>query len=115
MPKAKRLPPSVLKAMEGAGVSVPQIAELVGHFMQLAGGAQKFAVMLMEEFRFAPAGSLIRQRILESVLRMMSLAGQQMGTSEETDLVSTADLERELAQIMGGLPDGQTAQEAAQG
>jgi hypothetical protein len=106
-----RLPRSVVQAMEGAGVSVPQIAELVGHFMELAGGARKFAVMLMDEYRFAPAGSIMRQRILDSVLRMMALAGQQMGTSEETDLVSAADMERELKRLMEQMPDAPEAKE----
>jgi hypothetical protein len=107
MAKAKKLPASVRKAMDAAGVSVPQVAELVGHFMQLSGGPQLFAKMLFEEFLRAPEGSIMRQRILESVLRMMAIANQQMGEIKETDLISQEDLERELQELMSKVPDGE--------
>lgn len=107
MPKAKRMPNAVRRALDGTGVKIPQIGELVGHFMELAGGTKQMAKMLMDEYLRAKEGSIIRQRILDSILRMLMLANQQYGAIEETDLIDLPDLEAEAMKLLGEFPGGE--------
>jgi hypothetical protein len=107
MPKPKRAPAAVKKALSNAGVTIPQVAELVGHFMHLAGGPRALAKMMMQEFLSAKAGSQTRQRLMDGVLRMLSMANQQYASVEETDLIGTKDLEAELQSMLRELPDGE--------
>jgi hypothetical protein len=115
VPKPKKIPASVRRALAGAGVQIPQVAELVSHFMAAAGGALALAKMLLEEYLNAKPGSIIRQRILDSVLRMLNIANQAMGGSEEIDLVNDADLESELKRLMEQMPDGEEEAGPAEG
>lgn len=81
------------------------MVELVSHFMALAGGPQVLAKMMLEEFVNARPGSAIRQRLLDSVLRMMTVASSQVGQSEEIDLIADDDLEAELQRLLKEMPD----------
>ena len=81
-------------------VAEPQLAEVVGHFFQVAGGARKVAEMLYTEYNAAKQGSLIRQRILESVLRTTKYVNDKTGPVEDTGLMSEEDLERAAAALL---------------
>lgn len=107
MPKIKKIPVSVQKALTGEGVRIPQVAELVSHFLAAAGGPKFLARMLLEEYHRAKSGSIIRQRILDSVLRLLTFANQTMLTVDEIDLLSNDDLQAELATLMEEIPDGE--------
>lgn len=100
MPKPRRVPLHVRKAIEGANIQIPQIAELVSHFMALSGGPQALAKMIFEEYINSRPGSIIRQRLLDAILRMMSSAQQEVGYSEEIDLIATEDLKAELDKMI---------------
>ena len=104
MPKPKKVPRAIQKAMDGGGIKIPQIAELVSHFMTVAGGPKVMAKMMMEEFLNAKSGSIIRQRILDSVLRMLALANANYATVDETDQMTQADIEAELLALMKEVP-----------
>src|SRR5262249_30212549 len=53
----------------GPRLREPQLAELAGHFFRVAGGPRQVAQMLYDEFMHGRPGSLVRQRILDMVLR----------------------------------------------
>jgi hypothetical protein len=105
MPKNKTIPAHVRKAIRSANIQIPAMVELVSHFMALAGGPQVLAKMMLEEFVNARPGSAIRQRLLDSVLRMMTVASSQVGQSEEIDLIADDDLEAELQRLLKEMPD----------
>jgi len=105
MPKSKAIPAHVRKAIRSANIQIPAMVELVSHFMALAGGPQVLAKMMLEEFVNARPGSAIRQRLLDSVLRMMTIASSQVGHSEEIDLIADDDLEAELQRLLKEMPD----------
>lgn len=107
MAKARRVPPKVMRAIQQAGIQVPQVAEMVSHFVQVAGGPRSMAKMMYEEYLHAKPGSIIRQRLLDSMLRMMSFANQQIGTVTEVDMLSDEDLVKELSEVMGEIEDGE--------
>jgi len=111
MAKAKKLPSHLRKAIK-EHTNIPQMAELVGHFMAAAGGPQMLAKIMWEEFVSAKAGSIIRQRMIDTVLRLTSAANQQLGLDiEETDLLSTEDMERELTVILETMKSGEEQKE----
>lgn len=109
MPKAPKLPPAVVKAF-AQGAKVPQVGELIAHFQALAGGPEALAKMMYTEFVAAPAGSIIRQRILDTILRLTSAMNQQMGSLGDLEMLGTEDLERELERLLVGFADGAEAQ-----
>jgi len=112
MAQRKKIPAAVKKAL-AQGVHLPQAAEVVSHFMAAAGGPKGLVRMMLVEFDAAKPGSLIRQRILDSVLRMIGQANQDMGGLDELDMQSNEDLERELSKLLTGMPDGQEEASAA--
>jgi hypothetical protein len=69
---------------------------VVDHFVESVGGAAMFGKMLLDEYRASPAGSLVRQRILELILRRMQLVEAQ-GKVEDLGEVTDADLRLMLA------------------
>lgn len=105
MPKARKLPAAVRQAL-AKGASIPQVGELVSHFVALAGGTQTLAKMMLEEFLAAKAGSIIRQRILDTILRLASGLNSEMGNVDDMDLLATEDLERELERLVKEMPEG---------
>jgi hypothetical protein len=116
VPKPRRVPPSVRKALAAGGALPPQIAEVVGHFIAEVGGTRELARVLKVEFDAARAGSIIRQRILDSVLRMLSQANAQVGPVEEMDALAAEDLDREILRVLSGMcADGGEAEEHGAG
>ncbi len=111
MGKARKVPARVMRAIQDAGVQVPQVAELVSHFVAAAGGPRAMAKMMMQEYLHAKPGSIIRQRLLDSVLRLMNFANQQIQTVDEIDLLSEDDLKVQLEELVGEI-DATQEQEA---
>lgn len=107
MPKRKTLPDQVRRALKERGVQVPQLAEMVSHFITIAGGSMEMAKLMYEEFLSAKKGSIIRQRILDSVLRMLAIANQSLPRVEEIDLLSDEDLEREVKELLDKASHGE--------
>src|SRR5262245_65541952 len=106
MPRVRKLSPGVRRALGASAVNVPQVGELIAHFMALAGGPRALAKMLMQEFLAAKTGSHTRTRLLETVLKMLATANAQLGGGlEEIDLIGTDDLEAEAARLIEGMPD----------
>lgn len=94
-PKRKRIPESVQKALK-EGLREPQLAEISAYFFQAAGGTRAVAKMLWDEFNASAPGSLMRQRILDLVLKATKFANEKSGVVDDLGMLSQEDLEREL-------------------
>jgi hypothetical protein len=55
----------------------PTIDAVLDFFFQAAGGADKVGKLLFDEFNSSPPGSLVRNKILELVLRRMERAEER--------------------------------------
>lgn len=74
----------------------PSVQAFLDHWFALRGGPAQFALDLCREYDAAEAGSQIRQRIVEIVMRSMKVADTKDGSLDELGLVSDADLDRLL-------------------
>lgn len=100
MAKPKPIPDELRKSIQGASNSIPQLAELAGYFCAVVGGPKAFANLLFQEFAEAPSGSIIRQRILDMILRTIQNANQAMPLITEVQNLEEDDLEREMALVL---------------
>jgi len=73
---------------------LPKMAEIAAEFVQLAGGPKLFAKKLWGDYIGAAEGSLVRQRIMESIVR--SLKSNEDAASEDLDDLTDADMARVL-------------------
>lgn len=95
---------------------MPQVAELASHFMAACGGPKALAKMMLVEFLAAKPGSIIRQRTLDTILRVTAQANQDLGSMDDMDMMSVEDLERELKRVIADLPEADdAAKETAEG
>lgn len=109
----KHLPKVVKAALRRQTVTgeirQPDLAKLVTHFFHQAGGEREVAKMLYREFVDAQEGSIVRQRILDMVLRALKFTNEQDPPEDDLGILSDADLDRELNEIVGELSDGSEA------
>lgn len=106
MPKKQKVPPRVKDAIRGE-FKEPSLADLASHFFACAGGTKAVARMLFDEFAAAKQGSIIRQRILEMVLRVTKAADDKMGPAADLGMLTEADLEAEIEAILGRASGGE--------
>lgn len=104
MPKMQNVPPAVKQAISGR-LKDPQLAEVAAHFFAQAGGPRQVAKMLYHEFRKAKQGSVVRQRILDMILRVTRFANEKNGPRDDMGMLSEGDLEREFKAAMAELPE----------
>lgn len=91
------------KAVHGE-ISDPQLAELVSHFFSIAGGPRQVARMLWDEYQVAKAGSLIRNRILDMILRVTRYANEKAPPVNDLGMLSEKDLDQEIESLISQLP-----------
>lgn len=89
-------PATVREAIQSPTVR-PSLDSFVDHFFVLAGGPEAVAAMLYDEFSAAKPGSVIRQRIMESVLRSLSKTDASKNR-EDMGPLSDEDLDNYLAE-----------------
>lgn len=77
----------------------PSTAAFLDHWFALSGGPAQFALDLRIEYDAAPAGSQIRQRIIEVVMRAMGQTDKKEGETDNLGLISDDDLFRMLQQV----------------
>lgn len=106
MSKGKEISDELRKSVRNAGASIPQLAELAGYFCAVVGGPKAFANLLFQEFAEAPSGSIIRQRILDMILRTIQNANQAMPLITEVQNMEEDDLEREMALVLEKVNSG---------
>lgn len=87
----------------------PSLDAFVDHFFLIAGGPAEVARMLFDEFNAAAQGSLIRQRILDTVLRSLKKNDEGgKGLADDLGILSDDDLARVImngeARILASLP-----------
>jgi hypothetical protein len=111
--RKKRQKAKILAKLIATGAETdPRFEDIAGHFIRAAGGPAAIAKILYQEFLRAPQGSLIRQRILEMVLRAAKFAAERRPPPSDLGLLSDDDLELEIAETLGEaslLDDGSEA------
>lgn len=95
-PKRKR-PTKTLKESVKAPPPRPSLDAFLDHFFLIAGGPQQVAQMMFDEFRSAPAGSQIRGRVMETVLRTLKSADAKHKATDDLSIITDEDLERLMA------------------
>jgi hypothetical protein len=114
MARSRPVHADVKKALLGE-IKQPDLAELVAYFFHVAGGTKSVAKLLHDEFVAARPGTLIRQRILELVLRNARHVSDKFAP-DDLGLLDESDLEQEVLKLMPKTeevsdagPGGQTA------
>lgn len=88
-------------AMEDAcpgGTNLPHIAEIYQETVSLFGGVRGVALHLVGNFMAAKPGGQVRQRILDSLLRLSESISGEGKLAPPVELMSDEDLDRELEQ-----------------
>jgi hypothetical protein len=103
VPKKQNVPPAVKEAIRGR-LKDPQLAEVAAHFFAQAGGPREVAKMLFLEFTKAKEGSVVRQRILDMILRVTRFANEKNAPRDDMGMLSEEDLASEFELAMAELP-----------
>lgn len=99
----KPLPQNAEKILS-ADVDLPHAAEIVSHFMAACGGPQEFSQLLYGEFKNAEEGSIVRQRILDMIIKLLNKAHDDMPTVPPLGLLEDSDLRKMLLEIVHKRP-----------
>lgn len=91
----------LVEAATGRGAKVPHLAELAEHLLAQWGGPLKFAKAFHAEFHNNPSKSLIRARMLETVIRMIQANTTMGGETEDLGHLNEQDLKRMAAELIG--------------
>ncbi len=83
---------------------MPDLKAIICAFTRRAGGADGIAKMLLREYRDAKPGTMIRAMVLQMILQG-SKAVSAKEQSRDASMISDEDLQKELAAIMGQVPD----------
>ncbi len=113
MKKAKKLPGSALAAIRGE-ISEPQLAELVAHFVHEAGGMKQLAAILWQVYTNPITSSIVRQRIIDLVLRSMKHVNDRATPRDELGLASEEDLTREAQALLEKMADAEAETESGE-
>lgn len=81
----------------------PTTEALVVAFMTYAGGPSKFAQLLYNEFNAAPAGGIVRSRILETLMRGMAKIDSDKNPLANLGHLSDEDLDRIIAEKVASI------------
>lgn len=82
----------------------PDLKAILCQFLKLTGGAEGVARMLRREYKAAKPGSMIRSMILQMILQGTKAISIKE-SARDASLISDADIDRELAGILGGIPN----------
>jgi hypothetical protein len=104
MPKRQNVPASVKEAIRGR-LKDPQLAEVAAHFFAHAGGPRQVSKMLFDEFVAAKQGSVVRQRILDMILRVTRFANEKNAPRDDLGMLTEDDLQREFEAAMAEIPE----------
>lgn len=85
---------ATIKDLVAAPPSRPSSDAFLDHFFAHAGGPEAVAKLLWDEFLSSPAGSMLRQRTLELVLRQLERSERNKGIWDDIGHLSDADLDR---------------------
>ncbi len=88
-------------ASKGEGIET--LAGVVEKFIRLSGGANGIAKMLHTEYHAAKEGSLLRQRVLDMILKTWKYVDESQGQLDDLGSLDDEDLERILKDRLQGL------------
>ena len=97
---AEKVVVEFLRQAAAAPAAAPRLGDLASHFFESAGGPRAVAQMLYDEFAAARPGSLIRQRILDLVLKCVRFEHETNPRPTDLAGLSEADLNRELVDVL---------------
>ena len=78
------------------GTNVPHSADVVEKIIEYFGGTSGFAAMLVKQFYDSPAGSSVRNKLLETVCRLVQSNVDSGGAKKPLSLWTEEELEQEL-------------------
>ncbi len=85
-----------LGSMAAGGSNIPHSAELLERVFSYFGGTSGFAAVLVKQFWDSPAGGTARNRILETMVRLVTKNAEQGGAKKPLTLWTDDELEQEL-------------------
>jgi hypothetical protein len=111
-----------LSQVKAGGSNIPHSAEVIERVIEYFGGTGGFAAMLVKQYYDSPPGGSARNRLLETICRLVSKNVDQGGVKRPLSLWSEDELEQELQArfqqavqvIQGEVHDGKKAQKASQ-
>ena len=80
------------------GNNIPHSAEVLERIFQYFGGVAGFSAMLVKQYYDSPAGGSARNRLLETIVRLVSKNVEQGGAKKPLTLWTEDELEAELEQ-----------------
>lgn len=86
-----------LATVTAGGSNIPHSAEVIERVMDYFGGVSGFAAVLVKQYWDSPAGGSARNRLLETLCRLVSKNVEQGGAKKPVSLWSDDELEAELA------------------
>jgi hypothetical protein len=89
-----------LKTAKATGSNIPHTAELVEHVMSYFGGVGGFSSVLVKQYWDADPGGSQRNKIIETMTRLVAQNVESGGAKKPLDLWSEEELETELEQRM---------------
>jgi hypothetical protein len=109
-----------LAQVKGGGSNIPHSAEVIERVIEYFGGTSGFAAMLVKQYYDSPPGGTARNRLIETICRLVSKNVDQGGVKRPLSLWSEDELEQELAVrfqqavqvIQGEVHDGKKTQAA---
>ena len=85
-----------LDAVTKGGSNVPHSAEVIERVFDYFGGVSGFAAILVKQYWDSPAGSSARNKLLETICRLVSKNVDQGGAKKPVSLWTEEELEQEL-------------------
>lgn len=85
-----------VQSAQAGGSNIPHSAEVIERVFQYFGGVGGFSAMLVKQYYDSPPGSSARNRLLETLCRLVSKNVEQGGAKKPLTLWSEEELELEL-------------------
>lgn len=85
-----------LSSVATGGSNIPHSAEVIERVFQYFGGVGGFSAILVKQFYDSPPGSSARNRLLETLCRLVSKNVEQGGAKKPLTLWTEEELEQEL-------------------
>jgi hypothetical protein len=88
-------------------------AEIANGFINKAGGFYAVGELMWAEYKLAPAGSLVRQRILLGMIALMTKLDDGVTSAGDLSALSEEDLKKQAANLLGQVFDAKTPTHAS--
>lgn len=85
-----------LRAAANGGSNIPHSAEVIERVMQYFGGVAGFSAVLVKQYWDSPPGGSARNRLIETMCRLISKNVEQGGAKKPLALWTDEELEKEL-------------------